>query len=482
MPQSPSSDFSPAHFQISGFCTLPCSQLSDAATIPAKPGVYIFLSIDSAPVLLAATADLRAAVLRKLRPAAASVNPSSAATAAPFDDPPAPGDAAPAAASPGPRVDYAALTHFISYCCVGSGFWGNWIYGLAARRLFPQSFHKMLGWKPAWYISIHPQADAPFFHIGTKIPPDPAVTFGPIGGRANAQTLVHELSDIFDLCRYEEILRQSPHGRACAYKDMGQCPAPCDGTVPLPQYLPAVHAAINLLAQWNADPHQGPHSAARQTLENQMRSAAAQLEFRQAGGFRDKLKKLENLSLGGLNHLAPISQWGYLVLQPGKTSRWIESFVITTRGIWRLAQVRASDFLANGTPFCDQWLRAVADCFSASAAGPLTAHDAKIANFCPRQEIQTDNGNAAAEFSPVANPEDIVSLVCYHLFRTRDPGLYIPRQKLTQANDLDTQIRQWLNKEKSSGQRAGGVLEQSSRTDSVLPEPEMDPPCAPKPE
>ncbi len=481
MTHMPSSDSCPAALQNSGFRNLLYSQLNDGMSIPAKPGVYVFSSIDSATVLLAATADLRAAVLRRLRPAAKLMHPTPTTPASLVDGPP-PGDDAPAASTGGPQVDYAALTHSISYCCVGSGFWGNWVYSLAARSLFPQSFNKMLGWKPAWYISIHPQAEAPFFHIGTKIPPEPAVTFGPIGGRANAQRLVHELSDIFDLCRYEDILRQSPRGRACAYKDMGQCPAPCDGTVPMPQYLASVHAAINFLVQWNADPHQEPHSTARRTLEGQMRSAAAQLEYRQAGKFRDKLKKLDDLSLAGLNHLAPIAQWGYLMLQPGKTSRWIEPFVMSGRGIWRLAQVRAAEYLADGAFICHQWLRAAADCFSANACGQQTAIDAMNAVVQPKPKAQAVAENTAAEFSPVPNPEDIVSLVCYHLFRTRDPGLYIPRQKLTDVNDLDAQIRHWLEREKSSGHRAGGVLEQSSRTDSELAEPKMDPPSTPRPE
>lgn len=475
MPQMPSSDSNSATLDDCGFCNLSHALLNDGTAIPAKPGVYAFFSMDSTPVLLAATADLRAAVLRRLRPASA---PIDAAPALATDDPPLPVADAPRTPPHGPRVDYAALTHSISYCCVGSGFWGNWIYSVAARRLFPQKFHKMLGWKPAWYISIHPRADAPFFHIGTKIPPQPAMTFGPIGGRANAQTLVHEISDIFDLCRYEEILRQSPHGRACAYKEMGQCPAPCDGSVPMAQYLSAVDAALNFLAQWDTDPHQAPHAAARQALENQMRSAAAQMNFRQAGKFRDKLKKLEDLSIGGLNHLAPIAQWGYLAFQPGKTSRWIEPFVITVRGIWRLKQVRAGEFLADGDLWCTDWLQAAADCFAATADSQPAAHSAVNANVQPEQLIKTDSRAAVAEFSPVLNPEDIVSLVCYHLFRTRDPGLYIPRRKLTQPDVLVQQVSQWLEKEKSSGHRAGGVLEQSSRTDSGLSEPGIGAPSA----
>ncbi len=438
-----------------GFSHAIIEALTDGpASFPAKPAVYALFSANFTPILLATTADLRAAVARRLWPANTALAPKTTTP----DSPDSAITTETKSPKPGPQIDYLSLTHSISYLPVGSGFWANWRYSQAARELYPKRYQRMLGWKPAWFISINPQAAAPFFHIGTKIFNASTLTFGPIAGRNNAQTLVHEITDLFDLCRYEDILHQTPHGRACAYKEMAKCPAPCDGSVSMTEYSIGLIAAIQLLNQWSAGSADSPHVATRQTLENAMRAAAARLDFRQAGKCRDKLKKLDELSIAGLNHLVPMNAWGYLAFLPGKTSRWIEPHVISPYGIWRLAQVRTTDFQSANKEFCDRWLQMAANCFTKATSMEIAVEVSDNAGENPK-----DGKISPAEFSPVANPEEVVSLVCYHLFRTRDPGLYISRQKLTDAAGLAQRITHWLEKEKSPANRAGGVLEQSNQ-------------------
>lgn len=56
----------------------------------------------------------------------------------------------------------------------------------------------------------------------------------------------------FDLCRYYHILIEAPNGNACAYKEMGRCPAPCDGTVSMAHYHQQMRDAIDCAADRNA--------------------------------------------------------------------------------------------------------------------------------------------------------------------------------------------------------------------------------------
>src|SRR6185295_16204268 len=56
------------------------------------------------------------------------------------------------------------------------------------------------------------------------------VFIGPIADKDTAGRLIERTIDAFDLCRYHHLLVQAPRATACAYKEMGRCPAPCDGS------------------------------------------------------------------------------------------------------------------------------------------------------------------------------------------------------------------------------------------------------------
>jgi len=59
---------------------------------------------------------------------------------------------------------------------------------------------------------------------------------GPMRDKHAAQKYIELLQDTFDLCRYHHILVQAPRGTACAYKEMGRCPSPCDGSIRMDAY------------------------------------------------------------------------------------------------------------------------------------------------------------------------------------------------------------------------------------------------------
>ncbi|MGE3182872.1 MAG: hypothetical protein AB7N71_14670, partial [Phycisphaerae bacterium] len=101
------------------------------------------------------------------------------------------------------------------------------------------------------------------------------VFLGPFPARTQTQHAMEALWDIFDLCRYPEQIRKSPHGQRCAYAEMGRCAAPCDGSQPMTEYA-ALHqeawdAAARGFAPWLAG------------AEKKLAALSANLEFEKAG-------------------------------------------------------------------------------------------------------------------------------------------------------------------------------------------------------
>ncbi len=410
-PISPTSEFGPEMLKSLEFCEITAVSGEGISTAPAKPAVYAFFSADGKPLLAAVTGNLRATLGRRLAPKVGLTPYRKASTAADGVG------AIPASPAPGALVDYSGIVKSISYLKVCSSFWGNWIYSLVVRKLFPRDHQQLIGWKPAWFLSLQPDAPTPVFSLSTKIAQN-AQVYGPLAGRGCGQNLIQELTDLFDLCRYEEILRQSPNGRPCAYKEMGKCPAPCDGSVAMTDYRAQLRQAAGVLEQWD-HPDRG---GIVQELENAMRAAALRMDFRLAGKLRDKCDQLRGLYAAGADYLVPINRWGALVLAPGNTGRWIEPFVASVRGVWRLEQVRTADFVQQPRVIMGRWRETADACF----------HEGKPAS-------------RVAQHVPAAAAEDIVSLLCYHQFRTRDTGLYIPHRQLADNDTAITRVIDWLS-------------------------------------
>src|SRR3982751_5231714 len=126
----------------------------------------------------------------------------------------------------------------------------------------------MVGFKPAWFIQVDPTNNFPRY-IKTIAPLGKrGSVIGPLEDKHAAARLMQLAEDGFDLCRYYPILVESPNAKACAYKEMGKCPAPCDGSVSMDAYRQLVSLSLRTLV----DPR--PMLADQ---EKRMRSAAADL-------------------------------------------------------------------------------------------------------------------------------------------------------------------------------------------------------------
>jgi excinuclease UvrABC nuclease subunit len=221
---------------------------------------------------------------------------------------------------PSKRVDYRDLVRRIYYKRVDSAFEADCVYYEAARTCFPNTYSGMVGFRPAWFVHVDPNAAFPRFVKTNDLSPRPGQLIGPLEDKHAAQRLVELAEDSFNLCRYHNILVQAPHGVACAYKEMGKCPAPCDGSIAMDPYRSNVARAADAVV------NPGPTLAQHTT---RMRQAAGELKFELAGRIKSLIDSLAKLGTGPFRHARRLDDFAYLSLQRGPTAKAAKLFLIT---------------------------------------------------------------------------------------------------------------------------------------------------------
>jgi excinuclease UvrABC nuclease subunit len=259
------------------------------------------------------------------------------------------------AAGPAPVRE---LVRQISWRRVDSAFEADWLYLEAARAVFPKTYQGMVGFRPAWFIHINPRAQFPRYTKTIDPLAKGGVHIGPLEDKHAAARLIELLEDIFDLCRYYNVLVEAPHGKACAYKEMGKCPAPCDGTIPMSQYRHMIEQSVVAIVS--------PGSFIdRQT--RQMNEAAAALQFEHAGRLKAKIEELSELGKGAFRHTRRIEDFRFVSLQRGPREGLARLFLITPNKIQDVA-----DLIAEPTQSLDL-LRHILCIEQASSQEALTA-------------------------------------------------------------------------------------------------------------
>lgn len=338
--------------------------------IPAKMAVYLLCAPEEGvakPVLLSTVGNLRAALLRRLT-----------------DHPPD---------QKSKRVAYGQICTQVCYRIVHSPLLAHYYYRAVARDMFPDRYRQMLGWRPAWWISINPADKFPRFRRTQDLPLDASLCFGPIPERAAAGRLAESLDDLFDLCRYYEILRQAPNGKACAYKEMGKCPAPCDGAISMEQYAAQIRSATDYLTP-------AGFVSWRRNIESQMKSAAARLDFEAAGRIKSRLQRGDIVTTEPYAFMRELRDFKYLSLQPGKGKPWIAPLIINGSEIRELEPIQKKNLDSAAPALLDECKKA--------AQQPVAQAD-----------------------------EEVIGLVTRHLARREnDAGVYIPLADINTTGDI----------------------------------------------
>lgn len=110
--------------------------------------------------------------------------------------------------------------------------------------------------------------------------------FGPYSGASVAHSLIVTAQKAFGLASCSRSFpRDIGKGRPCIYKQLGQCCAPCDGSVGSQEYRERFKRAALLL--------NGSFSGVKKMLTEQMEKAAEELNFEGAAVLRDRIAALE---------------------------------------------------------------------------------------------------------------------------------------------------------------------------------------------
>jgi len=291
--------------------------------IPAKWVVYLFSDATDQAVQLLCVKNLRASLKRRL-------NSDEAAGLL-------------------RTVNYRELVRRIYWRRVDSSFEADLVYLDAARAIFPGTYQGMVGFRPAWFVHVDPEAEFPRYVRTIDLQRATGLLLGPVEDKHAAGKLIAMVEDAFDLCRYYQILVQAPDGRACAYKEMGKCPAPCDGSISMMQYRG--------LIQWSAQVLCDP----RPFLEDQtarMQSAASDLQFEAAGKIKHFIEDVAKFDQKPFHLIKSLADFIFFSLQPGSTRTSAKVFLITP---WKIHEI--AHLLAEPSRPTELWqtLLAIAD-------------------------------------------------------------------------------------------------------------------------
>lgn len=227
-------------------------------------------------------------------------------------------------AGPSRKVDYRAVVRRIHWRRVDSDLEADWVHLEAARAVFPETYRSMTGYRPAWFVHVDPDAAFPRYIKTTEIDRASGIHLGPLEDKQSAARLIELIEDSFDLCRYHNILIQAPRGRACAYKEMGKCPAPCDGSIAMDQY--------RRMIAWSAATLASPMDYVAEQ-QQRMRAAAAELRFETAAKIKAFIDQIGQFGKGPYRHIRRLEDFRYLSIQRGPRAGTAKVFIITPGGI-----------------------------------------------------------------------------------------------------------------------------------------------------
>jgi excinuclease UvrABC nuclease subunit len=340
--------------------------------VPAKWVVYLLSDAQDCPVQLLCVKNLRASLKRRLG-----------------------GDEE---VGPSRRVNYRDLVRHIRFKRVDSPFEADWLYYEIARQLFPHSYQGMVGFRPAWFIHVNPETNFPRY-IKTTDLSRPGLYIGPVEDKHVAARLIQLVEDLFDLCRYYNILVEAPNAKACAYKEMGKCPAPCDGSISMQQYRHVIDWSAQILVD-SAD--------ATRMQKIRMEQAAAALKFEAAAKIKAYVDQLSQLGTGPFRHARWLKDFQFVSFQHGPRPGLVKVFVISMGKIKEVAS------MINEPSRPAELLGAVLSSAERPPQPPFPA-------VC-------DDNTAAATFMGVDKEcAERIGIIAHHLFASRNARGFFAR-------------------------------------------------------
>jgi hypothetical protein len=274
--------------------------------LPTEAGVVFFEDKNGRCILIRGIGDPRAFVRRRLAP-----DP---------DDPPA-------------RTDYAAVTRTVSVIPTGSTLLAEVLSAGLHASVDSDGAEAAAAPLNAAFVLCDPTARLPSFRevgwrdlwSGATTPTSHERVLGPFQSPKRARRWVEGVVDLFDLCRYDHLLAQTPNATACVYKQMGKCPAPCDGSEPIESYRARFRRAAACTGSMRSE-------EARRCRER-MERAAAGLAFEEAATLKERLEKIESLDSGGPWAVCDLRDTLWQCSGPTRRRDWVRHWALSLDGL-----------------------------------------------------------------------------------------------------------------------------------------------------
>jgi hypothetical protein len=148
---------------------------------------------------------------------------------------------------------------------------------------------------------------------------------GPFASKKSAVAFGETLDDVFELCRYPKELALAPNGTACAYKEMGRCPAACDGSESMESYLNRLREAAKTASQGIR--------AWKEQLSKAIATASASLDFETAQITQRQLQQVEDLSTDAGAYAASLHAMSCLCISPSIRKGWATIWKFNSAGL-----------------------------------------------------------------------------------------------------------------------------------------------------
>ncbi len=291
----------------------------DTQQLPSHGGVYAFADARGAIVQLSSAANLRRAVAFRLYPPG---NPTKQ-----------------------PRTDLLAITNRVWWKPTHSQFETFLEFHEIALRLYPGRHRKMCAFGPSWFASITLNDRFPLWRATNDPFAGESACVGPFATRRKSEEFVKQIENLFSLCRYHNILEQTPHGEACAYFEMNRCPAPCDGTIPFDRYRAALAGSVDFAL--------GAKESLRSRLRRQMNAASDDLDFERANRAKQDLDTAEALTTLLARVHRRVGDFRYLIVQRGGGRTRVKAFGVNQGDIQRTEAAKLKE-LEDVAP---EWLK-----------------------------------------------------------------------------------------------------------------------------
>lgn len=139
------------------------------------------------------------------------------------------------------------------------------------------------------YIKVTVQEMFPRIFITRRMEKDKAKYYGPFTDVLAAKETVETLHKLFPIRKCKKVFpRDIGKERPCLNHHIGQCIAPCSGKVSPEEYQAYVKDAMDFL--------EGKHHAIMKKMEQEMLTAAENMEFEKAAALRDKIAAIKSVA------------------------------------------------------------------------------------------------------------------------------------------------------------------------------------------